>query len=153
MDRVEWQAKFDIAVAASERDPIEASRMLTVLAAESRDAAAQGVLERHEDEALGLAASLLEEAGQIGAASALYDRLVERSRDGVRRTCRLAASTLATAALLHLRSGQTDTGKPLADEAIRLFGLFPEASVLFEKLLTHLRRAGGDDSLRRERPS
>ena len=127
------------ALGSAATQPEVAVTRLRKLAAKSRREARVSIGSWHIEQALGGAASTLTLRGQHVAAAKVYRALVRTHRGQFQHYGHALANAFAFAALELFAAGQSRRAAPLALEALRYFGQFPEASVTHEQLVRALR--------------
>lgn len=77
MNHSDWSARFKEATRISANDPERAATLLVELAGEGKRVSEDAIGEWHEQQTLGMAATLLEDAGRPDRAEELYQRCLE----------------------------------------------------------------------------
>src|SRR5690242_4199007 len=80
MNHSDWSARFKEATRISANDPERAATLLVELADEGKHASEDAIGQWHEQQALGMAGTLLDEAGKLDRAEELYRRTLEHCR-------------------------------------------------------------------------
>jgi hypothetical protein len=138
MKHQDWVARFKEAALLSSADPRRSSAALVALANESNQPRESSISEWHEQQALGTAGMVLEEAGHVEEALSVYQRCLELSQGQAAYWTRATADTLGVMALIHFREGRATEGMTLAREALVHLGRAPSGSAILAKVVQEL---------------
>jgi len=135
----DWLEQFKVIVRARGASASDRLRSADRLLRQTRHAARAGVTDWQEGEILGLRALIVEETGDIVAATRAYRRLAEFYRSYLAMYAHALASALEESALIDLRRGSRRTAQHVAQEVLRLRSQFPYYGVSLERLVQTLR--------------
>lgn len=144
MKRDDFVSEMRRAVELEERDRAgEAVELLLALAAKARIAvrASDQVTDWDAEQALGLAATFAERAGDLARAATLAATQVDELEPQARYYGRAAAEAAARAALCRLKAGDADGGLKVGERALALYARWvaPLPSWVFEDLSCAMR--------------
>jgi hypothetical protein len=140
MNHDEWTKRFKAVLQDAESDLAVTLDLTLRLAEDARLVARDAVSLWHERQALGHAIGLYKKMGRNAEAGALLERLARDHQVEIAGHGHSAAQLLAEAALLHFQMDEGDAGARLAQEALQLFGQFPEANIFLMDLIREWRR-------------
>jgi len=150
MTTQQWHFELRSALDSATDNKINAARRLEQLAARSRRHAKSTIGDWHFEQALGLAATLLADAGRHKDAVRFYRRLARHHAESLAYQGRALAST-QTALALTLFAARDPAAAAVGREAMRWGGQFGDPSAALEKLLGQLREFLNAKARRRRR--
>jgi hypothetical protein len=149
----QWQTEVRQALDVAARDKAAAARRLQQVASQCQRESARAAGEWHYEQSLGLAATLLADAGRHYDAVRLYKRLARHHSQALAGHGQSLASTQTALALVLFAAGESAAGAKAGRDAMRWAGQFGDPSVSLEKLLGEVRAFMSANAQRRLHPS
>jgi tetratricopeptide (TPR) repeat protein len=138
----EWQNRMKSITEMEDSDPSGALELVLKLAEETRTEAHSSLSSWHEEQALNHAATIYLDMNRPSEAANIFEQLAQRHRGIYIGAGRSAAQLMAEAALARFRLGESEVGAKLVEEALRLFGQFPEPNIFLADAIREVSGAG-----------
>ena len=129
----QWSVEFKSAFALRNTDPNGTVTRLRLLSRRAAKSERSAVGAWHAAQSLEMAATILSGAGRHREAAALFRQVAKQHRGLLRQHGYGMSSALASAALELFKAGQQKQAVPLAWEALRMFGQFPDPAASMKR--------------------